>query len=431
MMLSHGAGSPTTNLKENSLRMNRRRFLQTTSSAALLAGWSKSFAAEPAAAQPARRKPLFRVLYSNDLTNTTSCISPWHKAREPFRPEMLEASVDEVAGTGVDAHLLQPGLGWVPLWPSKVYPVEEHYRWFKETYGMGPDTFGRYVLAGGDVVKVFIERCRLRGQSPFISLRLNDVHQKEFVDAKPGDKISGSAAMSLTRFYREHPEYRIGQDSKRAAELGHNWAIPEVRAHKFAFLQELCENYDFDGLELDFLRFHNFFPLDRTAREERSAIMTGFVRQVRALLDRTARGGRRRWLCARVPCYLKGLDAVGLDPAALAEAGLDMANVSASYFTMQQTDFAAIRRMSPAAAMYVEMCHSTWNGEKVTPGYDTFPFRRTTNEQFQTTAHLAYARGADGVSLFNFAYYREHGGPGRGEFSEPPFGVLKKLSDPG
>src|SRR5207253_152820 len=43
--------------------------------------------------------------------------------------------------------------------------------------------------------------------------------------------------------------------------------------------------------------------------------------------------------------------------------------------------------------------------------------------------HLAYARGADGVSAFNFAYYREHGGPGRGPFNEPPFEVLKRVGD--
>jgi hypothetical protein len=62
-------------------------------------------------------------------------------------------------------------------------------------------------------------------------------------------------------------------------------------------------------------------------------------------------------------------------------------------------------------------------------GYDTFPFRRATPEQMYTAAHLAYARGADGVSAFNFAYYREHGGLGRGPFSEPPFEVFRRLGD--
>jgi hypothetical protein len=123
------------------------------------------------------------------------------------------------------------------------------------------------------------------------------------------------------------------------------------------------------------------------------------------------------------------MDPLGLDIAALTGAGLDMLNLSASYFTTQQMEVAAIRALAPQAAIYVELCHSTWNGSKFTAGYDVFPFRRATVEQLETTAHLGYARGADGVSLFNFAYYREHGGAGRGPFHEPPFQTLPVLGD--
>jgi hypothetical protein len=400
--------------------MNRRQFLQ---SAALLAGGSRLLADEAAP-----RKAPFRTLYSNDLTNILSCTSPWHAKGAPFRPAMVGATVDEVAGTGVDAHLLQPGLGWTPLWPSKVMPLDEHYRWLKKTYGVEPDSFGRFALGGGDVVQLFIDRCHARGQAPFISFRLNDAHHKEHVNAQPGDKVTTAVGMSLSRFYVEHPEWRIGP-GMRGAELVQNWAIPEVRAHKFAFIRELCENYDLDGLELDFMRFDSLFPQDRTTREERVAAVTGFVRDVRALLDRTAREGRRRWLCARIPCWIKAFDPLGIDLPALSAAGLDMVNVSASYFTQQHSDFAAIRKLVPATAAYIELCHTTWTGPTLGPGGDTSTFRRATPEQLQTTAHTALARGADGVSLFNFAYYREHGGPGRGPFAEPPFAVLPHLAD--
>jgi hypothetical protein len=156
--------------------------------------------------------------------------------------------------------------------------------------------------------------------------------------------------------------------------------------------------------------------------------MTEFVRQVRQLLDRTARGGRR-WLCARVPCYQSFLDPLGLDMKALVAAGLDMVNASATYFTTQRQQLAFIRRQTSGAKLYFEMCHSIWNGPRLTPGYDAFTFRRTTPEQFYTTAHLAYARGVDGMSTFNFVYYRDHGGEGRGPFDEPPFEILGHLSD--
>ena len=405
--------------------VTRREFITIAGGTAISAGCGHFVPAN----EPSLKAP-FRVLYSNDTTNILSCTSPWHKHGEAFRPEMLEATVDEVAGTGVDAHLLQPGLGWVPWWPSKVYPPAEHYRWLKETYGVGPDGFARYVLDGGDLVQLFIDRCRKRGQAPFISFRLNDGHHKEWVNSTRGEKISSGAGQGLCKFYVDHPEYRIGSDLKDWAQRVQNWAIPEVRAYRFSLIRELCENYDFDGFELDFLRMFSFFQLDKTTAAQRCGIMTGFVRDVRALLDRTARGGKHRWLCARIPCYAAALDPLGIDPRAMADAGLDMLNVSSNYFTVQQTDFAAIRRMAPNASAYLELCHTTWNGKTPRPGYDQFPFRRATPEQMQTAAHLVYSRGGNGMSAFNFVYYRESGGPERGPFNEPPFHVFKHLGDP-
>ncbi len=394
--------------------MNRRHFLHTAAATA----------ATPLLAEGVARKAPFRVLYSNDTTNITSCVSPFHAAREPFRKEMLEATVDEVAGL-VDAHFLQPGLGVVPMWPSKVIDLNEHYAWIKERYQQKPDSFGQFVLNGGDIVKVFIDRCRAKGQAAFISLRMNDAHQKEFVDPKQGDKPGSSIGMSVTRFYAEHPEYRIKPGSMRGADLVQNFAIPEVRAQKLALIRELCENYDLDGLELDFLRFYSYFRTEETPLEQRRAIMTDLIKEVRQMLD------PKRWLCARVPCYLPALDELGLDLKALVAAGLDMVNASSHYFTTQQHDLAIIRKQTHGAALYFELCHTIWKGDKVTTGYDVFPFRRATREHLHTTAHLAYARGADGISLFNFAYYRQHGqGEGRGLFGEPPFDALKALRDP-
>jgi hypothetical protein len=80
-------------------------------------------------------KAPYQVLFSNDTTNIETCVSPYRAKGEPFRPEMLEATVDETAGVGIDVHLLQPGLGWVPWWKSKVYPFEEHIAFMKEVKG--------------------------------------------------------------------------------------------------------------------------------------------------------------------------------------------------------------------------------------------------------------------------------------------------------
>ena len=178
------------------------------------------------------------------------------------------------------------------------------------------------------------------------------------------------------------------------------------------------------------MRHPQFFDLNETTSEQRVEIMTGFVRQVRELLNRTAQPGQHRWLCARIPAYLSEHDDLGINLPTFIDAGVDMLNLSISYFTEQQTDLAAMRKLVPDAAIYLEMTHATATGTRLTKsGGDNYLFRRTTEEQFFTAAHLAYARGADGVSAFNFVYYREHGTPGRGPFNEPPFHIFKHVGD--
>ena len=368
-------------------------------------------------------KPPFKVVYSNDFTNT-GVTAPWHKKGEPFRPEHLRATVREVPG--VDVHMLQPAHCAVPWWPTKIYTIAEHHAWWAEHYGLDPKTLRypgahQYLLDGGDPFLDFLDECRQEGQTAFISMRLNDTHFHRFADM-PGNRQGMHA---ISRFYAEHPEWRIGD-----AGTGLNWAIPEVRQRMFSLIREICENYDLGGLELDFMRFPFFFkddmPIDR-----RVEIITQFVADVRALLDRTERGGRHRWLCARVPCKLDMQPEVGIDLPSMVDAGVEMVNLSPTYFTFQDHDLAKVRRLVPDVALYLEMCHTTMNGARLTTtGGDNFLFMRTTDEQFYTTAHVAYRRGADGMSLFNFVYYREHGSPGRGPFNEPPFHVLTHLGDP-
>ena len=384
------------------------------------------YADEPTKEEKLKRaKAPFHVLFSNDTTNILTCVSPYHKKGEPFREEDLKATVDETTGIGIEVHMLQPAHGWVPWWQSEVYSIEEHHKWWREHYGVAPHlSVHNYLLKGGDVLSVFVKRCRERGLAPFISLRLNDAHHLNHVNAPKNTR----GIHAICRFYAEYPQYRL--EPKDGGRSVQNWAIPQVRGYKFSLISEICQNYDIDGFELDFMRHPQFFDLDETTSEERVQIITGFVRQVRKLLNRTAQPGQHRWLCARIPAYLSEYDALGINLPSFVDAGVDMLNLSISYFTEQQTDLAAIRKLAPNAAIYLEMTHATMTGTRLTKsGGDNYLFRRSTIEQFYTAAHLAYARGADGVSAFNFVYYREHGIPGRGPFNEPPFHIFRQIGD--
>jgi len=431
-----------------SSQKTRRQFLQTSLAAGAF-GLAIPALADPDA-DAERSSPIanaggkapFKVLYSNDTTHILTCDSPYNLEPSPpttllwpskrFTPEMLEASIDETAGTGIDVHLLQPGYGWVPWWKSKVYPFEEHVRFMKERFNSEPsvDGFAQYMADGGDIVNVFVKRCREKGLKPFISFRLNDGHGREVLNS-PRDRGSGIGWAVLCPALVEHPEWRIGSDQSDWKQRPLNWLVPEVRQLKFRYIRELIEQYDLAGFELDFMRFPNFFRPSETTSAERGRIMGQFIRDVRRALDDNSTSGQRRWLSVRIPCYQEAHDRLGIDVRAFAEAGVDMFNLSAYYFTEQQTDAPAIKRLLPDSAVYEEMTHTTCVGPALTKtGGDNFLFRRTTDEQFYTTAHLAYARGIDGVSTFNFVYYRKHGAAGRGPFREPPFHVFKHLGDP-
>lgn len=377
------------------------------------------------------RSPI-KIIYNNDSTNILTCNSPFKKEGQRFDISMLEASVAETAGFGVDVHCLMIGFGWIPWWDSKVYPLDEHYRWAQEEFGGRPNyDILEYVYNGGDIVNPYIKACRKAGQLAFASFRMNDCHHLENA-LKDKDKRHRDASNHVPKFLADNPDYMLGR-GKFGGWRGvpGDYALQEVRDYKFAMLEELFTLYDLDGVELDFLRYVNYFQLCSTTEEQRISIMTNFIRRIRNMLDDTARDGKKRYLMVRIPNFVRAFGDMGIDLVKWTDAGVDLVNVSSYYFTDQQNDLACIRKMIPDTPVFLEMTHTCANGHLVyTDGaYENFNFRRTTQEQFYTTAHLAYNDGADGVSLFNFAYYREWGPRIKGPFNEPPFEIIPRLRD--
>ena len=354
----------------------------------------------------------YKILFSNDSTNV-ALESPWHQGGESTR-ELIYGAIDETSGTGIDAHMLQPGIGWTPYWPSRHLPMKEHYDWFYDTYGInGGNLYPNYVLGGGDVIEDFVPRAHLGNMGAIVSFRLNDSHHLQYLDDNPPP---GGRIQELNKFYYDHPEYRILDNINIWDTRVHNWVHPEAREYKFKFLVELCENYDIDGLELDFMRHCNFFKDEPVSL--RKSIMKEFLTDVRRLLNRTSGPGQHRWLCVRIPAFISSLDYMGLDLDNMIDAGVDMFNLSCYYHTVQQTDIARFRSQLPDDALiYLEVHYAV--GYEPASGLQ----RLTTDEMFYTAAHLAYEDGADGMSVFNFVYYRLEG-------YEPPFRVFENMADP-
>lgn len=381
----------------------------------------------------AAENPPYRMIYDNDTTNILNCVSPFNPPNDPvFTEEKLRASVREAVVPGMDAQLLQPGTSWVPWWPSKLVPLAKQEAWFRQHYGEEPNIpEHRYLLSGGDIVGPFIDECHKNHVAALVSFRVNDGHHQErSFDEKPPAEL----AHCINQFYTEHPQYRLAPPPSRAIkDRVHNWLIPEARAYKEAILQELIDSYPkLDGIELDFLRHPYYFP-ENTPMSERVQVMTGFIKKARGYLDAVAQktDGKHRYLGVRVPLSKAQWQDVGFDPAAWRAAGVDYFNLSPSYCITQQGDVAAVRQDVPDARIYLELTHTAQTWKFGGPGYDDHCFRRSTPEILQNTARQGYARGADGMSFFNFVYYRQHGGltERRGPFNEPPFDALPELAD--
>ena len=406
--------------------LQRRTFLHAALSSGLMlpaSSWQAWGLESP-------RKAPFRVLFSNDTTNIESSPSPFKKRGTPFTEENLRASVLETANHGIDVHLIQPGLCWIPWWQSTVMPMRQHVDWLTKQ-GLKPNTFERFVLNGGDIVKTFIEACRACQQKPFLSIRVNDAHHIfRGSKAKPEER---EKAVTEFQLFADHPEWRLGPDLGPTMQYQFNWAIPAVRAYKLSLIRELCDSYDFDGIELDFMRHTVCFNPKTTPLEERRKIQADFVRAVRQALDH---GGRKRWLCIRIPSDLTMHDSMGIHLPALALAGVDMVNASGYYFTDGQMPIAALRQQLPEpVALYSEVHFTTATTQRIPPDTGDQPYpahRRTTPEQFYTVAHQTYEQGGDGISAYNFQYYRGTYNPTDvyGTPSEPPYEIFDHIGDP-
>ena len=113
----------------------------------------------------------------------------------------------------------------------------------------------------------------------------------------------------------EHPEWTIGAghpDVHPSVHRNLNFAVPEVCNLKFAVIEEIFRKYNFDGLEIDFLRSPPYFIPSEAAGN--APLLTQFLHRVREHLNqRGEERGRQIPLAVRVnptleACRLDGFD---------------------------------------------------------------------------------------------------------------------------
>jgi len=310
----------------------------------------------------------------------------------------VEGSVAEAVREcprNVTTYLLCAGGGthYFPTQVSRVVPTAER---LLAAHGRGIDPFG-----------LFLAALREAGKETFITLRMNDVHN-------PDDPCG----WNTPRLKLTHPEYVVDAEAvreKHGGWMAHclDYSRAEVREYFLALIRELAERYDFDGLQLDWMRFPRHLPGGPAEVWEKRDAITEFTRAVRGLLD-AARRGRRRLLAVRVPTSLGGCRFVGLDVAAWAREGLVDFLVASPFLT---TDFtmplaemrAALGAHPPPIYAAMDLSHG---GQIHCP------------ESMRAAAAGLFSCGANGIYLFNFPCWTER-------LAARPYHWLQGLDEPG
>ena len=257
------------------------------------------------------------------------------------------------------------GEGNTAVWPSKFLPCTKN-------------VFPNWWATGVDPVDVLLQENRKRGREVFFSYRMNGSdNDPEFDPPHPYEKP--------VPFKAEHPEWLI-----QKWHAYWNFAVPEVRELKLNVLREVAENYEFDGIQLDFARMPILFP-DGQQWAHRD-LLTDFVRQVRlALLTIEKQRGRPFLLAARVPGNLMGCHFDGMDIETWAHEGLVDILVLGS--RSSEVDMGAMRQATTGTPVKLYPC---WTELHSSDGYNQAPI-----EVYRGIYANWWHQKPDGVHTFN------------------------------
>lgn len=255
---------------------------------------------------------------------------------------------------------------------------------------------------GTDLLQLATEAAHARGKRCLLGVRVGDAHHGfgKGYDLDP----------RYPTFPHEHPELRLAKPDG-SPDVALNYALPAVREHRLAVINEALSTHDVDGIELDFLRFGRFVP--RPANAEGIAAMTQYVRDVAALLA-THRSGVSRFgkatLGVRLPRRLDQCAAIGLDPTLWVREGLVDYLAPADFlftdFALPLTDYLDLVRGTPCRVLFAIQPKpaAPWSDElrKYAMG---FPICAA---EYRALAATGFAQGAHGMHTFNLGYEMSH-----------------------
>jgi len=319
-----------------------------------------------------------RVIYNNDGDDVFF-------AQEPTPESFLAARSKGVEGTHVDTYVYSTLSNFNScVHDSRVAEISTLR--FPSLYPT--NHIQAFIDQGQDSLSMVVGFCRANGIEVFWSARMNDMHDNWY-------------PQMLTDLKKNHPELRLWRESDYGRPgdgtikphmyaTAMDYGCEEIRRRQYDTILDVCERYDIDGVELDFLRNPIYFRPNmegRPVEAEHLELMTGLVRRLRGAADEIGqRRGKPILISARVPNLLDRCRYIGLDVERwIREHLLDMV-IPSLEFTPFTGDISEMVALAHGSAVPVYPCIGGCVGDV---------------EGWAAAATNALASGADGIATFN------------------------------
>jgi hypothetical protein len=327
-----------------------------------------------------------RIIFNNDGAE------PVMQMTKPTAKEFLDLRTTGLLGSHVDSIFYCPrcsGFGMFTYF-TKVGEV------FTTREGRYQNNQMEALLREGvDPLRVMVDFCKENELEMFCSFRMNDNHDGTTADYAP-------LIFRANKFKNAHPELLLGTINKRpkiGAWASVDYGRTEIRDLAFRFAEEVCNNYDIDGIELDFFRHPVFFKSTsrgEVSTDEDRAAMTDLLARIRNHADRTGKSrGRPILIAVRVPDSVDYCHAIGLDLERWLKDDLLDLYIAAGTFQLNDWDYSVALARKYGVKVYPSLDDSR--------GKDPAGIaRRMTQLSYRGRAANVWASGADGVYLYNF-----------------------------
>lgn len=250
-----------------------------------------------------------------------------------------------------------------------------------------------FVILGTDPLAETSRFARENGFEFFWSNRINDCHDVEHTPENPYERFS--------ILKTEHPEYLFGACQEKlphgrwsAVDFNHK----EIRDLCVQYYTEVCENYDIDGIEMDFFRHLYLFKnvaRGESATQEQLGMFTEMITRIREMTETVGmKKGKPILFLIRIPDSIEYCRGVGIDLNTWLSKRLVDIVVGSDYFRLNPWKYITAAGHRYGAKVYAGLSESRIENEHPL-------LKRLQNPVYRARSAAAWQAGVDGLYIFN------------------------------